>query len=139
MDTTLVVVADARRLESLVTRLRHKGIDAYGVRAFEGGREQLIRRRWDLLVADVRLGAYNGLQLALRARVTQPEIAIILVGDGSDPALDAEAASLRAEYVVWAGPEHLSGIVAEACRRARPSGQDGRGAPEAEGSIDAGA
>jgi DNA-binding NtrC family response regulator len=52
-----------------------------------------------LLIASVRLGAYNGLHLIIRGRLDHPEMAAILTSDTPDPSLDAEAARYGAAYM----------------------------------------
>lgn len=54
----------------------------------------------DLLITHVRLGAYNGLQLVLRGRVTAPHMAAIVVSDGADPVLEREAEAMDATLVL---------------------------------------
>ena len=120
----LVVQSDRTALEQLVTHLRQLGIDAHGVGSFEGGREQLARRRWDVLVTDVRLGAYNGLQLAVRVRATQHDTLVILTGAGADPALEAEAAALQAHYLADATTDMVAILVVMACGRTAPADTD---------------
>jgi DNA-binding NtrC family response regulator len=117
MCATLIVLSHAEPLEALVTSLRSAGIDARGVRSFEGAREQLNRRAWDVLLTEVRLGPYNGLQLAVRTRATHPQTAIILVGESPDPAIDAEIISLGAQYVADASVEQLASCIVAACSR----------------------
>lgn len=57
----------------------------------------LAEHRPDLLMTDVRLGAYNGLQLIAMAPRAIP--AIVVTGF-SDPVIEADAARLGAEYRV---------------------------------------
>ena len=111
----LLVQHDRARLERLVTDLRQFGIDAHGVQSFEGGREQLVRRRWNVLVADVRLAAFNGLQLAVRVRATQPSVVVIMTDGDEDPALEVEAARLSAHYVPHATVDVITMLVLTAC------------------------
>jgi FixJ family two-component response regulator len=49
----------------------------------------------DLLIADVRLGEYNGLQLL--ASTTQPTAAIIITGH-PDPVIEADAHRMGADF-----------------------------------------
>ena len=52
-----------------------------------------------LLIASVRLGAYNGLHLVIRGRLDHPDMAAILTSDAPDPSLHAEAAKYGAGYL----------------------------------------
>nr|MBA3884527.1 response regulator [Acidobacteriota bacterium] len=55
---------------------------------------------FDALVTDVRLGEYNGLQLAVIARDLQPNIRIIVYSGYNDPVLREEAERIGAVYLV---------------------------------------
>lgn len=68
--------------------------------SFEGARKKLIEERFDILITDVRLGPFNGLQLAIIARDRYPEIGIIVISGYDDPVLQAEAAQIGARYLV---------------------------------------
>jgi two-component system response regulator YesN len=56
--------------------------------------------RFDVLITDVRLGAFNGLQLAVLARDQNPEIQLIVFSGFDDPVLRQEAERLGAVYLV---------------------------------------
>ena len=68
--------------------------------SFEDARKRLLEERFDLLITDVRLGPFNGLQLAIIARDRDPEIGIIVFSGFDDPVLQAEAAHIGARYLV---------------------------------------
>jgi two-component system C4-dicarboxylate transport response regulator DctD len=51
------------------------------------------------LITDVRLGAYNGLQLIFRARALNPQLPVIVMTGYSDAAIRAEAQRLEAVYL----------------------------------------
>lgn len=65
---------------------------------FEAARAELDSQPPDLVVAEVRLGAYNGLHLALRARTRNLPIQTILIGE-PDSVLESEAKQLDARYL----------------------------------------
>jgi DNA-binding NarL/FixJ family response regulator len=52
------------------------------------------------LVVDIRLGAFNGLQLALDARRRYPEARIVMISSWDDPVLRRDAEQFGATYVV---------------------------------------
>jgi two-component system response regulator YesN len=54
----------------------------------------------DALITDVRLGAFNGLQLAVMARDIQPNIQVIVFSGFDDPVLRADAERIGATYLV---------------------------------------
>jgi hypothetical protein len=65
-------------------------------------------------MTDVRLGPYNGLHLALRARAIHPNICIIITDQALDPALEREAHNIGAAYIVKPiSAVKLTGLVAD--------------------------
>ena len=68
--------------------------------SFEDARKKLLEEKFDVLITDVRLGPFNGLQLAIIARDRDPEVGIIVFSGYDDPVLQAEAAHLGAHYLV---------------------------------------
>jgi two-component system response regulator YesN len=68
--------------------------------AFQDARKLLLEETVDVLITDVRLGAFNGLQLAVIARDRDPDMGIIVFSGYDDPVLQTEAAQLRARYLV---------------------------------------
>ena len=68
--------------------------------SFEEARKKLLAEPFDILVTDVRLGPFNGLQLAIIARDRDPGIGIIVFSGYDDPVLQAEAAQIGARYLV---------------------------------------
>jgi DNA-binding NtrC family response regulator len=65
-----------------------------------------------LLIASVRLGAYNGLHLVIRARVDHPHMPAILTSAVHDASLAAEAGKYGAAYL--AGPLDPEALVSHA-------------------------
>jgi len=54
----------------------------------------------DLVIADVRLDAFNGLHLALRCRANHPLLPVIITHDSADTLLAGEAQRLGAAFIV---------------------------------------
>ncbi len=54
----------------------------------------------DLLIADVRLGAFNGLHLAVRSRLDHPNVPVIITNDSPDVVLEHEVKRQHATFVV---------------------------------------
>ena len=67
---------------------------------FESARTELDRHPPDLVVAQVRLGAFNGLHLAIRARGRGLPTQTILIGE-PDAVLELEAKQQHAHYLTW--------------------------------------
>lgn len=68
--------------------------------SFEEARKALRQSVPDALLTDVRVGSYNGLQLALLFRSMSPEATIVVVSGHDDPVIKAEAAHIPAEFLV---------------------------------------
>ena len=86
--------------EVMGSELRQRGYEVATSREFQDARTQLLATRVDVLVTDVRLGAFNGLQLAVIARATWPMIRIVVISGFDDPVLKAEALAVNAAYLV---------------------------------------
>jgi DNA-binding response OmpR family regulator len=59
-----------------------------------------LRLMPSLLIADVRLGQYNGLHLVLRGKTARTKLAAIVTSAVDDPVLRSEAKQLGATFVV---------------------------------------
>jgi CheY-like chemotaxis protein len=80
--------------------LRDAGHNVTGAATFDAAKELLELHPYDLLVTDIRLRAFNGLQLVRRSRVLHPNMAVILVTAYEDAMLELEASRYRAEYLL---------------------------------------
>jgi CheY-like chemotaxis protein len=93
----LVVDDDEATVQGLVDLLRGSGYDASGARTFAEARRALVATRPDLLLVDVRLDAFNGLQLV----ATNPTgIPVIVITAFPDPTLEAEARRFGADFML---------------------------------------
>jgi len=99
-EKILLVDDDVRLLEALEMALVARGKQVEACSTFEAGRRALRNGHFDSLITDVRLGVFNGLQLAVIARDEQPHIRIIVFSGFEDPVLRAEAAAVGADYLV---------------------------------------
>jgi DNA-binding NtrC family response regulator len=92
----LVVDDDHAALSGLVELLKSAGYAATGSRSFDEAVRALTTTNPDLLIADVRLGEYNGLHLLLRSRDSHPGMASIVISAHPDPAIEREATAAGA-------------------------------------------
>jgi CheY-like chemotaxis protein len=76
--------------------LETAGYVALSASTFEEGKRLLTKQAPDLLIADVRLGDFNGLQLVVDSPRAIPSI---IVTGFPDPVLEAEALRLGAHYL----------------------------------------
>ena len=85
--------ATRRGLQALLTNAGHV-VRSAGT--FAEGRRSLAEQVPDLLIADLRLGEFNGLQLVATAPLAVPTI---IVTGFPDPVIEAEALKLGAHYI----------------------------------------
>ena len=100
INRILIVDDDEPLLRALEMTLSGRGKEVEAHSTFESARRALKARVFDALITDVRLGAFNGLQLAVIARDEQPQIRIIVFSGFEDPVLQAEAKAVGADYLV---------------------------------------
>jgi len=93
----LLVDDDPATRNGLAELLTGAGYQIRAVATFEEGLRALRADTPDLLIADVRLGAFNGLQLLVSSPRSVP--AIIITGF-ADPVLESDARQHGAEYVL---------------------------------------
>ena len=107
---TILIVDDHRvtRL-GLAEMLGQAGYDVVTAGTFQEARRILTEAPPDLLIADVRLGSFNGLQLVISGNNRVP--AIVITGY-ADAVLEAEARRGGAEYLVKPfDPERLLTLI----------------------------
>jgi DNA-binding NtrC family response regulator len=96
----LVIDADPAGLAETAQILSDGDYLVTAVSEYDVAKQQLRLAPPDVLVVDVRLGQYNGLQLVLRARRDRPDMAVVLTHGVLDPVLEEEAKKAGAAYVV---------------------------------------
>ena len=95
----LVVDDDSVLLDAVRRGFEQAGAEVTACEGFEEGRRALRSQHFDALITDVRLGAFNGLQLAVIARADHPEIRVVVFSGYDDPVLRSEAEHAGAQYV----------------------------------------
>lgn len=93
----LVVDDDDGMRRFLFTILTRAGYDVVTAESVQGGSRTLEEARPDLLITDVRLGDFNGLQLLAMRPLSIP---MIVVTGFPDPVLEAEARQFGAEFLL---------------------------------------
>jgi DNA-binding response OmpR family regulator len=96
----LIVDDEPALLDAMTMAFSRAARDVVACRTFAEARDHLLAEEFDVMLTDVRLGAFNGLQLAVIARDQDREMGIIVFSGFDDPVLRAEAASLGASYIV---------------------------------------
>jgi len=116
MPPLILVVDDDRAARAgLVELLQAAGYTVTGAGTFEEATKILATSTPDLLVADVRLAAFNGLHLLHRSRRTHPRMASIVISGYPDPAIehDAQEAGASAFLIKPLDPQAFLARVAE--------------------------
>ena len=93
----LIVDDDPVACEGLGQLLRNAGYEPLTTTTFHDARTTLRDLKPHLIIVDVRLGSYNGLQLIIEA---EPPIPAIVVSGFSDPTIEAEARKAGAEFMI---------------------------------------
>ncbi|HZP48741.1 MAG TPA: response regulator [Vicinamibacterales bacterium] len=97
----LVVDSDPVQLALTARTLTDLSYDVMTASTFEDATRQILTTpALSLLISDVRLGEFNGIHLALRARSRHPKVLIIVTHESVDPTLEFETKQLSAAYVV---------------------------------------
>jgi DNA-binding response OmpR family regulator len=111
---SLILLVDAdravlKRTEALLAAEEHLVI---AVSSFQEAKSHLYTVSPDLLIADVRLDAFNGLHLAARARIDYPNLPVIITHAWADAVLEREAQRQGAAFVVnpLENPDFLSSV-----------------------------
>jgi DNA-binding response OmpR family regulator len=93
----LIVDDDEACLSGMKQLVEMAGHEAVAVTTFEEGRRVLRHGAPDMLIADVRLGSFNGLQLIATSALNIP---VIVISGFDDVVLQAEARAMGADYLV---------------------------------------
>jgi FixJ family two-component response regulator len=86
-----VVDDDRQVLKYLTEMLQDAGYDTVACERYPDAKTLVGTSRPDLLLTDIRLGAYNGLQLAFYARDRHPNLPVVVLTGFEDPTLRDEA------------------------------------------------
>jgi two-component system response regulator YesN len=97
----LIVDDDLPLLEALERAFKEANQQqVVALASFQEAKSALRARHFDVLITDVRLGAFNGLQLAGLAREIHPDIRLIVFSGFDDPVLRQDAERLGGVYLV---------------------------------------
>jgi DNA-binding NtrC family response regulator len=99
MSSCVLVVDDQEDvLQTLLRFLKVGGYESFGLTRFDEAKQYIDRERPQVLVTDIRLGPYNGLQLAHHIRAVHPSAGVVVLSAWDDPLLRQEAESIGALY-----------------------------------------
>jgi ActR/RegA family two-component response regulator len=100
LASVLLVDDDVELLQVMSRFLSESGFNVVSSSTFEEAKREIAALRPDIVVTDVRLGAFNGLQLVLMARDVRPDVRLVVFSGFDDPVLKEEARRLGARYLV---------------------------------------
>lgn len=95
----VIVDDDVSCLVAVEQILHHWGHETRTFRSFEDARIYLGQARPAVVIVDVRLGNYNGLQLIHFSHQSNPETQWVVVSGFDDPVLRREATKLGAHFL----------------------------------------
>ena len=97
----VVIVDDDQSLLHLMDRwLTAAGYSTELYDEFETARTRLASDAPDVLITDVRLGAYNGLHLVVMAKLRKPELKVVVLTGFDDQVLQHDALSAGAAFLL---------------------------------------
>lgn len=96
----LVVNTDPEALRGITALLSREAYLVIPASSFHEARDLLGSIYPDLLIADVRLEAFNGLHLAVQSRIDHPSLPVIITHTSADPVLEADARREGAVFIV---------------------------------------
>jgi DNA-binding response OmpR family regulator len=120
----LIVDDDPEVLGFVEQRLKGAGYRTMAAATFEEGRRALLADPVpDLLIADVRLGHFNGLQLVL---LRSPRTAVLVISGHLDRMLEAETIRLGGTYLSKpvSGTQLLEAVASSLARATPPEPPD---------------
>jgi DNA-binding NtrC family response regulator len=104
----VLVDDDVAMLGVIGALLAGAGHDVARFTQFSDAKKYLARHPADVLISDVRLGPFNGLQLAMLAKLQHPEMIAIVMSGFDDPVVRVDAAKADVEFLLKPFPaEHL--------------------------------
>ncbi len=96
----LVVDADVQNVQQLGEALRKRGCEPLEATSYEAAKLLWTSERPPMLIADVRLGQFNGLQLLLRALIDRPDVNAVITCPLPDKVLENETRRFGATFLI---------------------------------------
>lgn len=121
----LLVDTELRVLHDFAEALRSEGYDVLPAASFQEGKRLWMNHHPDVLVVDVRLGEFNGLQLLMRARADRPDLHAIITCPFADSVLEAEARRFGGDFLVKPiAPTQIVAAIGQSITPHRSNGGD---------------
>ena len=100
MYQILVVSNDGADLSAMLNVFENAGYQATGASTFQEAQQRIGSESPDLVIADERLGDFNGLHVLLTARAEHPHAGAIVTTRARNCGLEADAQSLNVHCMV---------------------------------------
>ena len=95
----LVLDDDEHALSGMVELLREADYRVTGAATYDAAKRLLAMGSYDLLITDVRLRGFNGLNLVMKSRAEHPDMAVIIISGYDEPLMELEASRYQAVFV----------------------------------------
>jgi CheY-like chemotaxis protein len=95
----LVLDDDEYALEGILELLREAGYHVTGATTYDGAKQLLGLNTYDLLITDVRLRGFNGLNLVRECHRDRPDMATIIMTGYDEPMMELEAGRYGAQFI----------------------------------------
>jgi DNA-binding response OmpR family regulator len=95
----LVLDDDEHALSGIVELLRDADYRVTGAATYDAAKRLLGLGSYDLLITDVRLRGFNGLNLVMKSRAEYPEMAVMIISGYDEPLMELEASRYQAVFV----------------------------------------
>jgi DNA-binding response OmpR family regulator len=90
---------DENALSGIVELLRDAAYVVTGVDTYDNAKRLLAIGSYDLLVTDVRLRGFNGINLVRQSAADHPDMALVIISGYDEPMMEIEAARYGARFV----------------------------------------
>lgn len=122
--SALVVEPNELEMVAIVSALAAAGFAVSATDNYPDAKTLLARHPPLVLVTEIRLGAYNGLQLALRAGSAAPRVTVVVTSGFPDPVLQRDADRAGATFALkpLTAGELLAAVYRSALRRPNADG-----------------
>ena len=95
----LVIDDDENALSGIVEFLHDADYDVTSAATYDAAKRLLAGSSFDLLITDVRLRGFNGLNLVKQCRADHPDTAVIIITGYDEPLMELEASRYQALFV----------------------------------------
>jgi CheY-like chemotaxis protein len=95
----LVLDDDANAVSGMVEMLREANYLVTGAGTYDAAKRLLALTSYDLLITDIRLRGFNGLNLVRQSSAADPDMAIMIITGYDEPMMEIEAARYHAEFL----------------------------------------